>query len=74
MPDTNELFRSMDAAEIEALGPMPVDDHESPTSDRDSRSPASTAEVHYPGVVEGVASQIAEDDPFPPPRSMTAKE
>lgn len=74
MPETNDLYRSLDAAEIEALGPMPVDDRESPTTDRDSRSPGMTAEVHHPGVVEGASADVAADDPFPPPRSITAED
>jgi hypothetical protein len=74
MPSTNDLFRSMDAAEIEALGPMPVGDQVTPTTDRDSRAPSHTAEVHYAGVVEHASAEVADDDPFPPPRSMSAED
>ena len=74
MPDTNDLFRSLDDAEIQALGPMSVDDKESPTTDRDGRSPGFTAEVHYAGVVEQVSADSAADERFPPPRSITAED
>jgi len=73
MPDTNDLYRSLDAAEIEALGPMPADEGVSPTTDRDGRTPGLTAEVHSPGIVEQSAVP-AEDDPFPPPRSLTTED
>jgi hypothetical protein len=73
MPDQDKLYRSLDAHEIEALGPMPADDAESPTTDRDGRTPGLTAEVHSPGVVEQSAD-VADDDPFPPPRSLTAED
>jgi hypothetical protein len=69
MPDEN-LVRSLEADEIEALGPMPSDDVVSPRTDRDNRSPSLTAEVHSPGVVQASAD-VAADDPFPPPRSMS---
>ena len=71
MPDSKDLHRSLDADEIEALGPMPTDEGVTPTTDRDSRTPSLTAEVHYPGIVER-SSPAADDDLFPPPRSMTA--
>ncbi len=70
MPDQNELFRSLKAAEVEALGPMPVADEVSPTTDRDGRAPVVTAEVHSPGIVRQ-SSAYADDDPFLPPRSLT---
>ena len=73
MQDSNELFRSFDAAEIEALGPMPVVEGESPTTDRDGRTPGLTAEVHFPGTVYQ-PSGSADDDPFPPPRSLTTED
>jgi hypothetical protein len=73
MSDTNELYRSLDADEIEALGPMPVGEGVSPTTDRDGRTPPLTAEVHSPGVVRR-ASASADDDRFPPPRSLTAED
>jgi len=75
MSDTSELFRSLDAAEIEALGPMPVTDEVTPTTDRDSRTAEFTAEVHHPGVVEHSSAYVpAADDPFPPPRSLTEED
>jgi hypothetical protein len=73
MSDTNELHRSLDGDEIEALGPMPADEGVSPTTDRDGRSPTLTAEVHSPGVVRR-SSMSADDDRFPPPRSLTAED
>lgn len=74
MEDSNELFRSLDAAEIEALGPMPVVEGESPTTDRDGRTPGLTAEVHSPGIVRQSSAYVADDDPFPPPRSLTRED
>jgi len=73
MPDTNDLYWSLDADEIEALGAMPTDEGESPTTDRDSRTPGFTAEVHLPGIVQQ-SSASADDDPFPPPRSLTTED
>lgn len=73
MAHPNDLYRNLGADEIEALGPMPAAEGESPTTDRDSRSPGLTAEVHSPGIVEQ-ASVAADDDPFPPPRSLTAED
>jgi hypothetical protein len=73
MADTNRLHRSLDADEVEALGPMPADEGVSPTTDRDSRTPGLTAEVHSPGTVEQ-SSASADDDPFPPPRSLTSED
>ncbi len=73
MADKNDLYRSLDADEIEALGPMPADESVSPTTDRDGRTPGLTAEVHSPGIVEQ-SLDSAEDDPFPPPRSLTAED
>lgn len=74
MSDTSELFRSLDAAEIEALGPMPVTDEVTPTTDRDSRTAVFTAEVHHPGIVKQSSDYVAADDPFPPPRSLTEED
>lgn len=73
MPDKNDLYRNLDADEIEALGPMPAEDDVSPTTDRDDRTPGLTAEVHSPGIVQQ-SSVYADDDPFPPPRSLTAED
>jgi hypothetical protein len=73
MTDTNDLFRSLDADEVEALGPMPADEGESPTTDRDGRTPGLTAEVHYAGIVPR-PSVYADDDPFPPPPSLSAED
>ena len=73
MSETNDLYRSLDADEVDALGPMPADEAESPTTDRDGRTPGLTAEVHSPGVVEQ-SSASAEDDRFPPPRSLTTED
>jgi hypothetical protein len=71
MPDDN-LYRMLEADEVEALGPMPADDVVSPTTDRDSRSPSMTAEVHSPGVVpRSAAATGTDDDRFPPPRSLS---
>jgi hypothetical protein len=69
MPDTNDLYRSLAADEVEALGPMPADEGESPTTHRDGRTPGLTAEVHSPGIVQQ-SSVSADDDPFPPPPSL----
>jgi hypothetical protein len=71
MPDVNDLYRSLDADEVEALGPMPADALESPTTDRDGRTPGFTAELHHPGIVRE-SSVSADDDPFPPPPSLSA--
>ena len=73
-PDTNDLYRSLDADEIEALGPMPADERVSPTTDRDGRTPGLTAEVHSPGIVQQQSSVAANDDRFPPPRSLTPED
>ena len=73
MPDTNDLFRSLDAGEVEALGPMPTDEGVSPTTDRYSRTSGLTAEVHSPGVVEHLSAS-ADDDSFAPPRSLTTED
>jgi len=70
MPDKSDLYRSLDAGEVEALGPMPVDEGVTPTTDRDGRTPGLTAEVHSPGIVEQ-SSVYSDDDPFPPPPSLT---
>ena len=75
MTDTSELFRNLDAAEIEALGPMPAADEVTPTTDRDSRTAEFTAEVHHPGIVEQSSTYVTDDDdPFPPPRSLTEED
>ncbi len=68
MPDHEELFRSLDADEVEALGPMPADEGESPTADR--AGPGLTAEVHAPGMVEQSWNDDPDDDRVPPPRSL----
>lgn len=73
MPDKDDLHRSLDADEIEALGSMPSDEGVSPTTDRDGRPPGLTAEVHSPGVVQQ-SSVAVDDDPFPPPRSLTEED
>jgi hypothetical protein len=73
MSDTNDLYRSLDADEIEALGPMPADERVSPTTNRDDRTPGLTAEVHFPGVVQR-SSYSADDDRFPPPRSLSTED
>lgn len=75
MPDTNDLYRSLDADEVEALGPMPTDQGVSPTTDRDGRTDGLTAEVHSPGIVEQSAA-AADDghDPFASPRSLTTED
>ena len=74
MSDTNDLHRSLDADEIEALGPMPAaDEGVSPRTDRTGRTPGLTAEVHFPGTVYE-SSVSADDDPFPPPRSLSAED
>jgi hypothetical protein len=69
--DENELARSLQAAEIEALGPMPAGEDVSPTTDRDDRTPAYSGEVHYPGILPQSPLDVADDDPFLPPRSLT---
>jgi hypothetical protein len=71
MNDAQDLVRSMSADEVSALGPLPDPDTVSPTTDRDDRAPASTAEVHSPGVLPAAHYAAADDDPFPPPRSLT---
>ena len=73
MPNDEELYRALDADEIEALGPMPADQGVSPTTDRDGRRAGFTAEVHSPGIVQS-STTYADDDPFPPPRSLTAED
>lgn len=73
MPDANDLYRSLDADEIEALGPMPAEERVSPTTDRAGRTNNLTAEVHSPGVVEQ-SSATADDDPYPSPRSLTEED
>jgi len=71
MNDAKDLMRSMSAEEIEALGPLPDPDMVSPTTAREDHAPASTAEMHSSGVVASSAYEVADDDPFPPPRSLT---
>ena len=43
------------------------------TTERHSRTPGFTAEVHFPGIVQQ-SSASADDDPFPPPRSLTTED
>jgi hypothetical protein len=74
MAERSELFRSLDATEIDALGPMPAADEVSPTTDRDSRTVEFTAEVHYAGTVEHTSPEVSADDPVPPPRSLTEED
>lgn len=75
MPDQDDLYRTLDADEVEALGPMPADEGVSPTTDRDGRTASLTAEVHSPGVVhESSGEHHDDDDPFPPPRSLTEED
>jgi hypothetical protein len=70
-----ELFRSLDAAEIEALGPMPAADEVTPTTDRDSRTAEFTGEVRHPGIVEQSSAYVTgNNDPFAPPRSLTEED
>lgn len=71
MNNPTELVRSLNAEEIAALGVLPDPDVVSPTMDRDDRMPGSTADVHAPGVLESASYQVADGDPFPPPRSMS---
>jgi len=73
MPDTHDLYRSLDPDEVEALGLMPAGEGVSPTTDRGGRTSGHTAEIHYPGVLHQ-PSVAADDDPFPPPRSLTAED
>jgi hypothetical protein len=73
MPDENDLYRSLNADEVGALGPMPADEGVSPTTDRDRRTPRLTAEVHAPGIVERSLVSV-DDDPFPPPPSLTTED
>ena len=74
MPDAKDLHRSLGADEIEALGPMPApEEGVSPRTPRAGRAPGFTAEVHFPGTVyQSLVS--ADDDPFPPPRSLTTED
>ncbi len=74
MSDPKELVRSLNADEIAALGVLPDPETVSPTMDRDNRAPQSTADVHAPGVLESSSYDVAEGDPFPPPRSMTEED
>ncbi len=71
MKDPEEFVRSLNAEEIAALGVLPDPDVVSPTTDRHDRTPDSTADVHAPGVLESASYDVAEGDPFAPPRSMT---
>jgi hypothetical protein len=73
VPDTNPLVRSLGAAEAEELGPMPDADTVTPTTDRYSRSPSFSAEVHSSGVVER-SGDVAEDDRVAPPRSLSEED
>jgi hypothetical protein len=74
MPETNDLYRSLDADEIEALGPMPTEEEVSPTTNRDGRTPGLTAEVHSPGIVHRSPGAANDDDRFPPPRSLSSED
>lgn len=74
MNDPNELVRSLEADEIAALGPLPEPDIVTPTMDRDYRMPDSTADVHSAGVLSSSSYAVVEDDPFPPPPSMTEEQ
>jgi hypothetical protein len=71
MNDPNALVRSLEADEIAALGPLPEPDTVTPTTDLDDRTPESTADAHAPGMLTSPSYAVDEDDPFPPPRSMT---
>ena len=71
MSDPEEFVRSLNADEIAALGVLPDPEVVSPTTDRTNRTPASTADVHAPGVLESSSYDVADGDPFPPPRSIT---
>ena len=74
MNNPDELVRSLEADEIAALGPMPDADAVTPTMDRDDRTPESTADVHSAGVLTSSSYAADENDPFPPPRSMTEEQ
>ena len=71
MSGPEELVRHLNADEITALGVLPDPEVVSPTTDRHNRTPDSTADVHTPGVLESSSYDVAEGDPFPPPRPMT---
>lgn len=71
MSDSNELVRSLSTDEIAALGVLGDPDVVSPTTDRDDRSPVSTADVHSPGMLASAPYDLVDDDPFPPPQNMT---
>ncbi len=71
MNDAQDLMRSMSADEVTALGPLPDPDTVSPTTAREDHAPASTAELHTPGVLASAAYEATDDDPFPPPRNLT---
>ena len=74
MADANEFFRSLDADETEALGPMPDSEEVTPTTDRVSRAVPFTAEVHHPGALEQSSSYKAGEDRFPPPQSLSEED
>jgi hypothetical protein len=74
MQDQDALFRNLESAEVEALGPMPGAEEVSPTTDRYDRTAALTAEIHYSGTVQQASAEVDPDDPFPPPRSLTEED
>jgi hypothetical protein len=74
MNETNDLYRSLGADEIEALGPMPPEEEVSPTTNRDGRTPGLTAEVHFPGTVHQSSGAADDEDRFPPPRSLSSED
>jgi hypothetical protein len=77
MTDAQDLVRAMSADEVAALGPLPDPDTEDPTTDRDERPSAMTAEVHSPGVLPSAPSAQYDAggfDPFPAPRSLSEED
>lgn len=75
MGDDTQLARAMDEAEVADLGPLPDPDQVSPTTDRDERPSASTADEHRPGVLPDPPYDHERGDdrvPAPPP-SLTAE-
>lgn len=74
MTDAQDLVRAMSADEVAALGPLPDPDTEDPTTDRDERPSAMTAEVHSPGVLASAQYDAGDFDPFPAPRSLSEED
>lgn len=74
MTDAQDLVRAMSADEVAALGPLPDPDTEDPTTDRDERPSAMTAEVHSPGVLPSAQYDAGGFDPFPAPRSLSEED